>query len=79
MMLDDKSTRDSNCNSQKACSTAGFNANSQLGDLVGWNAGAWVLAAAGLGVGTYLILSHPIERRTEVYVSPAGVALQGKF
>jgi hypothetical protein len=79
LMLNDKSTRDSNCNAQKVCSTIGFNANNQLGALAGWNAAAWVTAAAGLGLGTVLILTHPLTRHSEVYVSPAGVALGGQF
>ena len=84
-ILDYKSTRDSGCNAQKLCSPNGLNANSQIGSLVGWNAGAWVLAAAGLGVGSYLILSHPLnkEHPLSITLSPsgttAGLGLGGSF
>jgi hypothetical protein len=79
MMLEDKSTRDSNCNAEKVCSSVGLNANSQLESAAGWNAGAFVLAAAGLGIGSYLLLSHPIERHAQVYVSVTGVGIAGSF
>jgi hypothetical protein len=57
--LGDKSTRDAGCDAAKVCSSAGLNANQEIGGLVGWNLGAWVLAAAGLGVGTVLLLTNP--------------------
>jgi hypothetical protein len=79
IMLDDKSTRDSGCSAQKICSSAGLNANTQLGATAAWNAGAFVLAAAGLGVGTFLLVTHPIHRQATVSVSPAGFDLEAKF
>jgi len=84
-VLDYKSTRDSGCNAQKVCSADGLSANSQIGSLVGVNAAAWVLAAAGLGVGSYLLLTHPLdkERHTSITLAPsgttAGVGLSGTF
>jgi hypothetical protein len=79
MMLENKSTRDSNCNAAKVCSAIGLNANNEIGAVGAWNAGAWVLAVAGLGVGTYLILSHPIAEHARISVSPAGLSLGGSF
>ena len=84
LMLEDKSTRDSGCTS-KVCSTAGFTANGQLSDLGPWNAGAWVVAAAGLGVGAYLLLTNPSDssQGTQVGVGPtgsgAGLTLRSSF
>jgi hypothetical protein len=50
---------------------------------VGWNAGAWVLAAAGLGVGSYVLLSHPVSEHTSITLAPsgttAGLGLSGTF
>jgi hypothetical protein len=84
-MLDFKSQRDSDCNARKVCSADGLNANNQIGALAGWNAGAWVLAGAGLGVGTFLLLTHPIDkdRKTSITLAPdgttAGLGLSGTF
>ena len=84
-IVDYKSTRDSGCNAQKVCSADGLNANGQIGSLVGWNAGAWVLAAAGLGIGSYLILTHPLDkgRPLSITLAPsgttAGLGLGGSF
>jgi hypothetical protein len=84
-MLDYKSARDSGCNAQKLCSTAGLNADNQISGLAGWNAGAWVLAVAGLGGGTILLLTHPPEQRQRapVTLTPgptgAGLGLSGSF
>jgi hypothetical protein len=79
IMLEAKSSRDSGCNAQKVCSSVGFNANNQIDSTEVWNAGAFVLAAAGLGIGTYLLLSHPIAEHARVSVSPTGVTLGGTF
>jgi len=84
MMLEDKSTRDAQCHAAKMCSSSGLHADTQLGSLAGWNAGAWVLAAAGLGVGSALLLTHPVEthpleRHATLTVSPFGVSLAGDF
>jgi len=74
MMLHDKSARDSNCNAEKVCSPAGLDANQDIGLLSGWNAGAWVLAAAGLGIGGYLVWkdSDDGEQRAAITISPMG-------
>jgi hypothetical protein len=73
LMLEDNSTRNSNC-TNKACTTAGFTANGQLSDLGPWNLGAWVVAAAGLGAGAYLLLTNPSDssQQTQVGVGPTG-------
>jgi hypothetical protein len=74
LMLHDKGVRDSNCNADKVCALAGFNANEDLKYTAGWNAGAWIAAAAGLGVGSVLILSTTdgAGRRSDVAVKPVG-------
>jgi hypothetical protein len=74
LILGYKGTRDDGCNAEKICTGTGLNANSQIQAVQFWNAGAWVLAAAGLGVGAYLILSHPrdAQRGIAVGVEPNG-------
>jgi len=84
-ILDYKSTRDSGCNAQKVCSADGLNANGQIASLVGWNAGSWVVAAAGLGIGSYLLLTHPLEKTRPLAITlapsgtTAGLGLGGSF
>jgi hypothetical protein len=74
LMLEDNSTRNSNCNAQKVCSAAGITANGQLSDLGPWNAGMWIIGVAGLGIGAYLLITHPTDRAmgTQVGVAPNG-------
>jgi hypothetical protein len=83
MMLHQNSVRSSDCDAQKQCTQAGLNANSQLSALSGWNAGAWVLTAAFLGVGAYLLLTNPPDEgyggSTAITVGPGGAGLQGSF
>jgi hypothetical protein len=77
MMLHDKSVRDSNCSAQKICSQTGVDAAQDIGLLGGWNAGAWIVAAAGLGVGGYLLWRDPSgsERRTAITIDPMGTGV----
>jgi hypothetical protein len=80
IMLDDKSTRSSDCNAEKVCSSSGFTANTQIGSFAGWNAGAWVVAAAGLGLGSYLLITHPPAKRTPALtLGPGSATLEGTF
>jgi hypothetical protein len=85
IMLHEKSRRDSNCNAEKQCSPDGIDANNQIGSLSAWNAGAWVVGAAGLGVGTFLLVTHPANDapRAAVTLHPggalAGLGLSGSF
>jgi hypothetical protein len=74
LMMHDKSVRDGNCNADKVCALAGFNANEDLKYTAGWNVGAWIAAAAGLGVGSVLILSTSdgAGGRSDVTVKPIG-------
>jgi hypothetical protein len=74
VMLRDKSNRDSGCDANKVCTAAGFTANNELGQLVGWNIGAFAVAAVGLGVGAFLILTNPSDREmgTQVGIAPTG-------
>lgn len=73
-MLHDKSVRDDNCDANKVCSSAGLSANNELGQLVGWNIGAWAVAAVGLGVGAFLVLTNPSDKEmgTQVGVGQTG-------
>jgi hypothetical protein len=77
MMMHEKSVRDSACDAQKVCTPDGGEANDTIGRLAGWNVGAWAVAAAGLGIGAYLLLTNPSEgsRATAVTVAPNGSGL----
>ena len=74
VMLHDKSVRDDNCDASKGCTTAGLSANNELGQMVGWNIGAWAVAAVGLGVGAFLVLTNPSDKEmgTQVGVGQTG-------
>ena len=80
LMLKDKGDRDSNC-SDKVCNPNGITANSQLSDLGPWNAAVWVVAAAGLGAGAFLLFTNPADdgRSTQVGVTPGGLSLRSTF
>jgi hypothetical protein len=81
MMLSDLSTRNSDCNAAKMCSASGVNANNQISQLAGWNTATYVVAAAGIGIGAFLLLTNPKHGETEtaVGVTPNGVLLRGTF
>jgi hypothetical protein len=85
MILHDKSVRDANCGTEKICSAAGLDANQDIGLLEGWNTGAWIVAAAGLGIGAYLILTEPADggKRTALAIgaigSGTGLGLRSSF
>jgi len=68
LMLVKKSERDDHCDAAKVCSQEGLDANGLLADLGGWNAGSWIVAAAGLGAGAVLLFTHPPDRATGVQV-----------
>jgi hypothetical protein len=92
VLVNDVSARSDNCNAQKVCSAGGFGANAQIESLKWWNAGAWVLAAVGVGVGTYLVLANP-PRKSAASLEPGrdlkvgvatigtgtGLSLEGSF
>jgi hypothetical protein len=59
MMLHENSVRSSDCNAQKVCTSDGVDANNKLGLMGAFNATSWVVAAAGLGVGAYLVIASP--------------------
>lgn len=85
LMLEDNSTRNSNCDAQKVCNSSGLTANAQMQDLSPWNAGMWVVGIVGLGIGAYLLITHPTDRAmgTQVGVAPNGSGgsflLRGSF
>jgi hypothetical protein len=78
MIEHQKSIRDDNCNAQKVCNTDGFNAAGTISTIVPWNTAAYFVAAAGLGVGTVLVLISPpgSEKSTAITVSPASSGMQ---
>jgi hypothetical protein len=80
MMLHQNDLRKADCEG-KACSAAGLNANAELASLSPWNIGSWVVGAAGLGIGAYLLLTHPSDKElgVQVGVAPGGVLLRGAF
>jgi hypothetical protein len=73
-MLHDKSVRDDNCDANKVCNSAGLGANNEMGQLVGWNIGAYAIAAVGFGVGAFLVLTNPSDKQmgTQVGIAPTG-------
>src|SRR5580658_405168 len=84
VILNDKSVRDGNCNAEKVCSPAGLNANGDIGTLTGWNTGAWIVTALGLGIGGVLVLSDHAgsAQRAAITVnvgSGAGLGVESSF
>ena len=67
-----KSIRDDDCNAQKVCGAQGFAAVGTIHTIVPWNTATWFVAAAGLGVGTVLLVTSPkeSERTTAITLSP---------
>jgi hypothetical protein len=59
LMLHENSVRNEDCNAQKVCSSDGLQANGKLSEAGAFNAATWIVAAAGLGVGAYLVLTNP--------------------
>jgi hypothetical protein len=84
MMLHQNSVRSADC-VDKVCSTDGLSANTTLHNLEWWNAGAWVVAVAGLGAGAFVLWTNPSDKalQAEVGVAPTGsgpgVLLRGAF
>lgn len=74
MILHQKTVRDDNCNAQRMCSSAGLDANGTIATLVGWNAAAWVVTAAGLGAGGILLAVgwEDAKRTTAIGAAPIG-------
>ncbi len=72
MMLHQDGARGDACDANKRCTQAGIDANDNLSQLGGWNAGAWALAAVGLGTGTVLLLLNPSEKRPSMRPGTAG-------
>lgn len=84
MMLHQANVRDNDCNAAKVCSADGITAAQQLDALAGWNVGAYIVAAVGIGLGTILVLTNPTDgRQTALSVSPngsgAGLTLRSTF
>jgi hypothetical protein len=85
MALHEKGVRDDNCDAAKVCNRTGFDANATLGTLFDWNTVSWIVAVAGLGVGTVLVLTNRPVKNDQVAVTlgptPGGAAvgLTGRF
>jgi hypothetical protein len=81
MMLHYQGQRSSDCDGNKVCSTDGLNANTQLSQIGPWNAAAFGVAAVGLGLGAYLMLTNKADdgAHTALGVTPGGVRLEGSF
>jgi len=60
VMLHDQSVRSSAC-TNKQCTQEGLDANSQLKSIQDWNTGAWIVAAVGLGLGAFLVITNSPE------------------
>jgi hypothetical protein len=72
-----KSLRDDGCNAQKTCTPEGLGAVSTISTIIPWNTASWFVAAAGVGVGTVLVvISQPErEKQTAITLSPGGLGL----
>jgi hypothetical protein len=72
-----KSIRDDNCNAQKVCNTAGFDAVGTIDTIIPWNTGSWFVAGVGLGAGAILlVISQPkSEPQTAITLSPGSSGL----
>jgi hypothetical protein len=72
-----KSIRDDNCNAQKVCNTAGFDAVGTIDTIVPWNTGSWFVAGVGLGAAAILlVISQPkSEPQTAITLSPGSSGL----
>jgi hypothetical protein len=85
LLLNDKSTRDADCNSQKQCSQAGLDAAGSIHSLVPWNWAGWVVGAVGAGAGAYFLFTSPssTSAQTGLVVAPgaggARISLQRSF
>jgi hypothetical protein len=84
IMLHQNSLRGDGCDG-KVCSAGGLAANETLRNLQWWNAGAWTVAALGVGVGAIVLWTSPTDAalHAEVAVAPAGsgsgLLLRGAF
>jgi len=84
IMLHQSGIRSDNCVG-KVCSASGLSANETLHNLEWWNAGAWVVAAVGVGVGAIVLWTSPTDAavHAEVGIAPTGsgssLLLRGAF
>jgi hypothetical protein len=77
MLLHEKSTRDDNCDAERVCSQRGLDASGTIASIVPWNTAAWIVAAAGIGAGAFLLFTNRGDtgRRTVITVSPTAAGL----
>ena len=92
LMLRHAAVRGSECDAQRVCTQDGLDANTGIRSLSGANAASWMVAAAGVGVGAVLLLTHPLNesrkegdqpsggaRTTSLGVTPGGLTLRSEF
>jgi hypothetical protein len=88
IMLHDDHVRTQECpNKQCPAGSQGDDANTAIGNLAPWNAGAWIVAAVGIGVGAVLLISTSPSKSekgqesgsTSVGVAPGGITLRSTF
>jgi hypothetical protein len=85
MLLHEKAVRDEECNAQKLCSQRGLDANGSIATVVGWNTAAWIVMAAGLGAGAYLLFTNRPDSKPSATIAvapnPKGIeiGLHGAF
>ncbi len=79
MLLHEKSVLNDSCDAQKHCNPVGIDAKESINGTVPWNTASWIVAVAGVGAGTILLLtSRPDSgKSTALTISPtpAGFAL----
>jgi hypothetical protein len=84
MMLHQASLRNDGC-TQKVCDAAGMAANGKLHDMAPWNVAAWAVAAVGIPVGVFLLVTNPTDKSMHAEVgagqtgSGSGLILRGSF
>jgi hypothetical protein len=84
MMLHALNVRNESC-VDKVCNKDGIDANQTLGNLVGWNAGAWIIAGVGTVAGVYFLVTNPSDKALHLEVGAAptgsgsGMLLRGTF
>lgn len=85
MLLHEKSVLNDNCDAHKQCSAAGLDAAGAITETVPWNTGSWIVAAAGVGIGTVILLTSRSDsgKDTALSVSPtprgATLGLRSQF
>jgi hypothetical protein len=79
MLLHEKSVLNDNCDAHKQCNAVGLDAKGAITETVPWNTGSWIVAAAGVGIGTVILLTSRSDSGKDTALSvtptPGGAAL----